>query len=98
MMESEIGSEMWASRCSSASTVRYARRIPDARHDGHEMMLTPRVRRPSDFRISVAGLDLFDGLSLKAETPDGVADGPPTASSRCRWRISRCRYAGPLLR
>ena len=49
--ESVIGVVMWARRFSSASTVRITSNCWRAQ-DGQEMMLTPRWRRPSAFRIS----------------------------------------------
>ena len=51
MIDSDIGVAMWARRSSRASTVLMTLK-PCRAHDGQAMMLTPRWRRPSDFRIS----------------------------------------------
>ena len=51
MIDSDIGVLMCSSRFSSASTVLITSK-PCRAQDGQEMMLTPRWRRPSDFRIS----------------------------------------------
>ncbi len=51
MMLTVIGVVMWEMRFSSASTVLITSKFCRAQ-DGHEMRLTPRCRRFSDFSIS----------------------------------------------
>ena len=51
MIDSDIGVLMCSSRFSSASTVLMTSK-PCRAQVGQEMIWTPRVRRPSDFRIS----------------------------------------------
>ena len=82
-----IGVVMWATRFSSASTVRMTSYCWRAQ-DGQEMMLTPRWRRLSAFRISKPTRDLLHGLGRQRDA-DRVADAGPQQRAQADRRLHR---------
>ena len=85
MIESVIGVVMCASRFSSISTVLMTLK-PWRAQDGQTMMLTPRWRRPSDFRMSKPTLISSTG-SADSETRMRVADAGPEQRADADGRL-----------